>query len=174
MTDSAHHNQRELTREMLLAVLDHFSTLLPGRFNNTPVRLVVHGGACMLLHPDLDRLAAHTPPFLLSPGRPPGIPLPSETPDVKRTQTRDVDIITRSFDAEWRQFHIFDASARLNDCIAATARRFGLGRDWMNSDADVALPMAVESVYFFPSCVIALTSLVPSPATPTTPSTMTP
>lgn len=143
MADSAHHNHRELTREMLLAVLDHFSTLLPAKFNNALVRLVVHGGACMLLHPDLDRLAAQTPPFL------PGVPLPPETPDVKRTQTRDVDIITRSFDAEWRQFSIFDASARLKDCIAATARKFGLGRDWMNSDADVALPMAVEYVSFF-------------------------
>ncbi len=41
--------------------------LNPPAFNNMPVRLVVHGGACMLLHPDLDRLASQTPLFLLSP-----------------------------------------------------------------------------------------------------------
>src|SRR6266550_561050 len=67
MAESPQHNTRELTREMLLAVLNHFSTLLPNKFNNMPVRLVVHGGACMLLHPDLDRLASQTPLFLLSP-----------------------------------------------------------------------------------------------------------
>ncbi|KAF8334347.1 hypothetical protein F5887DRAFT_868956, partial [Amanita rubescens] len=143
---SPQHNTRELTREMLIAVLDHFSTLLPNKFNNMPVRLVVHGGACMLLHPDLDRLASQTPPFLLSPRWSPGAPLQPDAPDVKRTQTRDVDIIARSLDLEWHHLGISDPFDRLKDCIASTARRFGLGLDWMNADADVALPMAVDPV----------------------------
>jgi len=153
MAESPQHNTRELTREMLLAVLNHFSTLLPNKFNNMPVRLVVHGGACMLLHPDLDRLASQTPPFLLSPRWSPGAPLQPDAPDVKRTQTRDVDIIARSLDLEWHHLGIFDPFDRLKDCIASTARRFGLGLDWMNADADVALPMALECVSFRPYCL---------------------
>lgn len=152
MAESPQHNTRELTREMLLAVLDHFSTLLPNKFNNMPVRLIVHGGACMLLHPDLDRLASQTPPFLLSPRWSPGAPLQPDAPDVKRTQTRDIDIIARSLDQEWHHLGIFDPFDRLKDCIASTARRFGLGLDWMNADADVALPMALECVSFHPYC----------------------
>ncbi|EIM84724.1 uncharacterized protein STEHIDRAFT_148077 [Stereum hirsutum FP-91666 SS1] len=37
-----------------------------------------------------------------------------------------------------------DAEARLLRCIEETARKFGLGKDWMNSHADVALPMAYD------------------------------
>ncbi|KAF8632931.1 hypothetical protein AX17_004694 [Amanita inopinata Kibby_2008] len=162
------HNERELTREMLITVLDYLSTLLPSRFNNRLVRLVVHGGASMLLHPDLDKLASQTPPFLLSPPAPqpatltaafspsnsfapfqaqppqPPQPTPTPIPDVKRTHTRDVDIIARSFAAEWHQLGIPDSLERLQECIAVTARQFGLGLDWMNADADIALPMAQD------------------------------
>jgi hypothetical protein len=47
-----------------------------------------------------------------------------------------------------------DANDRLKQCIFETALQFGLGADWMNSDADVALPMATEYVskYFFHPC----------------------
>ncbi|KAF9002140.1 hypothetical protein BDQ17DRAFT_550163 [Cyathus striatus] len=38
-----------------------------------------------------------------------------------------------------------DGVARLRKCRDETARVFGLGRDWMNADADVALPFAVDS-----------------------------
>ncbi|KAM6499989.1 hypothetical protein JOM56_005497, partial [Amanita muscaria] len=134
------HNTRELTREMLIAVLDYFSTLLPSRFDNHPVKLVVHGGACMLLHPDLNTLAAQTPPGNDNTTT----RAPTPPPDVKRTTTRDVDFIARSFESEWRQIGITNAKELLNECIALTAKKYGLGLDWMNSDPDVALPMAYD------------------------------
>lgn len=60
----------------------------------------------------------------------------------RRTTTRDVDYIRRSFTAEWQRIGIMDATERLQSCIQSTARHFHLGADWMNSDADIALPMA--------------------------------
>jgi hypothetical protein len=129
-------NEKELTREMLITILTYFSTLLPTKFNGMPVRLVAHGGACMLLHPGLYTLAQQQPP-----------PSPSNSPRnllPRRTTTRDVDYINRSFAYEWHNAGVPDATERLKECIKATARQFGLGLDWMNSDADVALPMASE------------------------------
>lgn len=61
-----------------------------------------------------------------------------------RQNTRDVDYLHRSFEVEWKARGVADAGARLNACIAATAERFGLGLDWMNAHADVALPMAYK------------------------------
>ena len=154
-----------MTRDMLGNVLEYFSQLLPKYFDwnivqglagataaaaKPPViprmvdphpmpqgmRLVVHGGACMLLHPGLYKLSKQQQ--LSSPGL------------VSRTKTRDVDYIHRGFMAEYGP-HIPDAAERLKDCIQATAARFNLGADWMNSDADIALPMAKECVfYIFP------------------------
>ncbi|KAF9467051.1 hypothetical protein BDZ94DRAFT_1156518 [Collybia nuda] len=127
-------NERELTREMLFDILTFFSTLIPSRFNGAPVRLVVHGGACMLLHPGLYALAQQQPP-----------PSPSNSPHktlLRRTTTRDVDYINRSFAYEWHNMGVPDATERLKDCMKITAQKFRLGLDWMNSDADVALPMA--------------------------------
>ncbi|KAJ7782122.1 hypothetical protein B0H14DRAFT_3585491 [Mycena olivaceomarginata] len=51
----------------------------------------------------------------------------------QRTTTRDIDYIARSFSSEWAQ------RAFLKPLL-----QFGLGADWMNSDADVALPMATD------------------------------
>jgi hypothetical protein len=124
-------NETELSRDMLMTVLTYLSTLIPAQFNGHPVRLVVHGGACMLLHPGLYTLSQehrHTTSD--------GMTL------ARRTTTRDVDYINRAFAAEWHRVGVSDATERLQNCIKATARRFGLGADWMNSDADVALPMA--------------------------------
>lgn len=129
-------NEKELNKDMLIEILTYFSTLIPSRFNGLPVRLVVHGGACMLLHPGLYALAQQQPP-----------PSPSNSPHnsiPRRTTTRDVDYINRSFAYEWHNFGVSDAVERLKDCIKATAKKFQLGLDWMNSDADVALPMANE------------------------------
>lgn len=132
-------NEKEMNREMLTMVLTHFSTLIPSRFNR-PVRLVVHGGACMLLHPGLYNLALQQHHMLSN-------SLPnSQTALPRRTTTRDVDYIKRSFAAEWQSIGMTDATERLQSCIQSTARHFQLGADWMNSDADVALPMANESV----------------------------
>jgi hypothetical protein len=74
----------------------------------------VHGGAVMVLH--------HT----------------------SRHSTPDVDFILRSFVTEQKAYGIYDAGPRLQTCINATAAKYGLGMDWMNSHADVALPWAVE------------------------------
>ena len=42
---------------------------------------------------------------------------------------------------------VADAEKRLTRCIEETARKFELGKDWMNAHADVALPMAYECVH---------------------------
>ncbi|KAJ7187741.1 hypothetical protein C8R46DRAFT_1052433 [Mycena filopes] len=113
------HNERPLDKPALLQILSHLSPPLAPfrRPGMRQIRLVVHGGAVMLLNPAL----AHLP-----------------TP---RTTTRDIDYIARAFSAEWAS-SVPDANDRLRQCIFETAAHFGLGTDWMNSDADVALPMA--------------------------------
>ncbi|KAF8190649.1 hypothetical protein K438DRAFT_1591904, partial [Mycena galopus ATCC 62051] len=126
-------NDRSLDRDALIHTLNFFSTLIPARFGNgRQIRLVIHGGAVMLLNEDLARLAAAT--ARSDGGR-----------AKQRTTTRDIDYIARSFSSEWAQrYGMFDANDRLKQCIFETALQFGLGADWMNSDADVALPMATD------------------------------
>lgn len=93
-----------------------------------PIRLVVHGGAVMILHSTLAGSAS-------------------------RRTTRDVDFIKRSFVADMRKSGVYDAEARLQSCIRSTAKRFRLGTDWLNADADVALPMAKGCVHV--DCMVA-------------------
>lgn len=66
-------------------------------------------------------------------------------PKSKRKTTRDVDYINREFARIWKKRGVTDATKRLETCIVKTAEEFGLGTDWMNSDADVALPLAYNS-----------------------------
>jgi hypothetical protein len=90
----------------------------------------------MLLNAELARLAAAT--------------AATDARAKQRSTTRDIDYIARSFSSEWAQrYGVVDANDRLKQCIFETALQFGLGADWMNSDADVALPMATEyaSIY---------------------------
>ncbi|KII84935.1 hypothetical protein PLICRDRAFT_57436 [Plicaturopsis crispa FD-325 SS-3] len=112
----AEQNEVPLTKELLLHVLDEFSKRILQAFGR-PIRLVVHGGAVMILHPNLKST---------------------------RATTRDVDFIERSFITEMASVGMHDAQARLQTCIALTATNFRLGADWMNSHADVALPMATD------------------------------
>ncbi|KAI0824372.1 hypothetical protein BC628DRAFT_1379193 [Trametes gibbosa] len=112
------HNDVLLTRDTLLSILHDLSGRLLGYFG-APVRLVVHGGAVMVLHPQL----------------------------ACRDSTRDVDYLHRSFETEWVARGVLDAGARLRKCIRATARAFKLGADWMNACADVALPMSTDPLY---------------------------
>ncbi|KAI0701304.1 hypothetical protein BC835DRAFT_1411452 [Cytidiella melzeri] len=107
------HNQVLLDNHHLHEVLHDLSERLFRYFAQT-VRLVIHGGAVMVLHKSLKC----------------------------RQSTRDVDYLHRSFETEWKRRGVNDAGERLNACIAATAEHFGLGLDWMNAHADVALPMA--------------------------------
>ena len=123
-------NEKELTREALIQILDYFSQLVTQHFGGRAIRLVVHGGACMLLHDGLYALSMQQ--HQMSPQLP------------RRTTTRDVDYIHRSFVGEMASLGMPDAAARLSECIKGTARAFGLGLDWMNSDADIALPHAFE------------------------------
>jgi hypothetical protein len=110
-------NDIPLTRKLLKQVLSDLSERLFRSFRRQ-VRLVVHGGAVMVLHP----LFSH------------------------RENTQDVDYIHRSFVSEYRALGFKDAEQRLRTCIAETAYRFNLGADWMNDHADVALPLAFECV----------------------------
>jgi hypothetical protein len=124
------HNDVELSREMLIKVLEYFSQLVAQVFTGRSIRMVVHGGACMLLHSGLYGLSQQQHQMI------PALP--------RRTTTRDVDYIHRSFVAELASCGMPDAAVKLQECIRSTARQFGLGADWMNSDADIALPMAHE------------------------------
>ncbi|KAI0631366.1 hypothetical protein C8Q77DRAFT_129770 [Trametes polyzona] len=112
------HNEVLLTRDSLLSILHDLSQRLL-RYFGAPVRLVVHGGAVMVLHPQL----------------------------ACRESTRDVDYLHRSLEKEWTARGVLDAGARLRKCIRGTARAFNLGGDWMNACADVALPMSTDPVY---------------------------
>ncbi|KAJ8090121.1 hypothetical protein PM082_018704 [Marasmius tenuissimus] len=126
-------NTTEMNRETLIAVLEYMSSLLEVEFRGITVRLVAHGGACMLLHPGLYDLAQRKQTYHIMRG---------EAAHMRKT-TRDVDYIRRGFIQEYvGKFKIPDAEQRLQRCILGTAARFGLGSDWMNADADVALPMA--------------------------------
>jgi hypothetical protein len=71
---------------------------------------------------------------------------PTLADSTTRRTTRDVDFIKRSFVVEMRKSGVFDADARLQACIDATASRYRLGTDWFNAHADVALPMAQKCV----------------------------
>ncbi|THH15414.1 hypothetical protein EW146_g5057 [Bondarzewia mesenterica] len=110
------HNDVLLTKQTLLTVLHDLSSRLLASFGHQ-VRLIVHGGAVMVLHSLLHN----------------------------RKSTRDVDYIHRAFASEYRRYGTRDAEARLKSCIAATAYAHGLGADWMNAHADVALPMARDA-----------------------------
>ncbi|KIM88051.1 hypothetical protein PILCRDRAFT_814726 [Piloderma croceum F 1598] len=115
-TSPSTHNEVPLSRDILTTVLDDLSMRLLKMFMH-PIRLVVHGGAVMILH---QTLASST----------------------TRRTTRDVDFIKRSFVEEMRKCGVFDADTRLQSCIDATAAKYHLGTDWFNSHADIALPMA--------------------------------
>ena len=110
-------NDIPLTRSLLKLVLHDLSERLYRSFRQQ-VRLVVHGGSVMVLHP----LFTH------------------------RESTQDIDYLHRAFAAEYRALGFTDAEERLRKCIAETALKFNLGADWMNDHADVALPMALECV----------------------------
>ena len=108
-------NDIPLTRKLLTQALSDLSERLYRSFKRQ-VRLVVHGGAVMVLHPSLSH----------------------------RESTQDVDYLHRSFVSEYRALGFPDAGERLCVCIAQTAHNFDLGADWMNDHADVALPWALE------------------------------
>ena len=124
------HNEVELSRDFLIDILEFFSRLVAQLFTGRAIRMVVHGGACMLLHPGLYSLSQQQQQMI------PSYP--------RRTTTRDVDYIHRSFVSELASCGMPDAAVKLQECIKTTARHFRLGGDWMNSHADIALPMAHE------------------------------
>lgn len=109
------HNTTLLTAKTLPIILDDLSMRLLRVFGQK-VRLVIHGGAALLLHSGI----------------------PSARP------TRDVDFLGRAFDADMLSVGRDASEARkiLRTCIKSTARQFGLGKDWMNCHADCSLPMA--------------------------------
>lgn len=122
-------NEVDMTRDLLRRALEHLSVVIarPEHFGGRPIRLVVHGGACMLLHEGLQSISEHQ--YRANPQMP------------RRTTTKDVDYIHRGFVAEMTSLGIPDAGQRLQNCITETAIHFRLGLDWMNDHADIALPM---------------------------------
>ncbi|KAG2032921.1 hypothetical protein BDR03DRAFT_728497 [Suillus americanus] len=119
MSSSPLHNEVQLSKEFLHTLLAELSVLVFREFG-CQIRLFIHGGAVMILHPDLS------------------------TSSCRRT-TRDIDYIRRAFGHEWRKRGVYDAEERLQRCINAVAAKFYIGTDWMNADPDVALPFAHNS-----------------------------
>jgi len=95
------------------------------------VRLVVHSGTVMVLHPSSSYCES----------------------------TQDVDYIHWSFVSEYKALGFPDVEQRLRTCIMETACKFSLGADWMNDHADVALPWALEHVHDSPKPLTCLPSL---------------
>ncbi|KXN83175.1 hypothetical protein AN958_01752 [Leucoagaricus sp. SymC.cos] len=122
-------NNVEMDRHMLVDVLEYLGYRIGERFSHT-IRLVVHGGACMLMHPGLHNLAEQQAAMT------PQMPI--------RRSTRDVDYIHRAFVSECMALGEPDGPTKLLTCIRETAVKFRLGADWMNSAADVALPMTTD------------------------------
>ncbi|KAG1880999.1 hypothetical protein F4604DRAFT_1749328 [Suillus subluteus] len=113
------HNEVQLSKEFLLTLLGELSLLVFQEFG-CQIRLFIHGGAVMILHPNLRESSC-------------------------RRTTRDIDYIRRAFGHEWRKRGVYDAEERLQRCINAVAAKFYIGTDWMNADPDVALPFAHNS-----------------------------
>ncbi|KAF9556129.1 hypothetical protein CPC08DRAFT_614287, partial [Agrocybe pediades] len=82
----------------------------------------------------------------------------------RRTTTRDVDILLRAFAAAVDRVNANHAVLKLKEAIKKTAQvHFPgmLGLDWMNADADVALPLGIDPATnqpFDPLHVSSLTS----------------
>ncbi|KAG1750668.1 hypothetical protein EDD22DRAFT_981769 [Suillus occidentalis] len=117
------HNEVQLSKEFLLTLLTELSVLVLQEFS-CQIRLFIHGGAVMILHPNLSASSC-------------------------RRTTRDIDYIRRAFGHEWRKRGVFDAEERLQRCINAVAAKFQIGTDWMNADPDVALPFAHNVTMFW-------------------------
>ncbi|KAG1769932.1 hypothetical protein EV702DRAFT_1281956 [Suillus placidus] len=115
-SSSSSHNEIQISKEFLLTLLTELSVLVFQEFG-CQIRLFIHGGAVMILHPNLS------------------------TSSSRRT-TRDINYLRRAFGHEWRKRRVYDAEERLQRCINAVAAKFRMGTDWMNADPDVALPFA--------------------------------
>jgi hypothetical protein len=169
-----------MTRELLMKVLDDFSVLMEEWFDLGPqpgeegynanypyyIRLVVHGGACMLLHPGLHALSEQQAAVFARTQGSYTNEDQNKHMGQRRTTTRDVDFIARGFILEYgsvlvdkpsvsysngkggRKGRRMSAEERLRGCIHETALKRGLGEDWMNADADVALPTTYECVRY--------------------------
>ena len=110
-------NNVPLMRKMLTQALSDIYERLYCSFRRQ-VRLLVHGGAVMVLRP------------LFS----------------LREGTQNVDYIYRSFVFEFRALGYPDAEQRLRICIAETACQLSLSADWTSDHVDLALPWAQECV----------------------------
>ncbi|KAG1812636.1 uncharacterized protein BJ212DRAFT_1301589 [Suillus subaureus] len=113
------HNEVQLSKDFFCTLLAELSILVFQEFG-CQIRLFIHGGAVMILHPNLSTSS-------------------------RRRTTRDIDYIRRAFGHEWRKRGVYDAEERLQRCINAVAAKFYIGTDWMNADPDVALPFAHNS-----------------------------
>ena len=110
-------NDVPLTRKLLKQALFDLSERLYRSFRRQ-VRLVVHGGAVMVLHP----LFSH------------------------RKSTQDVDYIHRSFVSEYRALGFSRYTTTTPTPYHGDRSKVGLGADWMNDHADVALSWTLECV----------------------------
>ena len=102
-------------RTYLKTVLDNLSKRLFKTFGFT-IRLVVHGGALMILHPGL-RCREHT---------------------------SEVDYFRQIFLKEMASRGIRRAGLRLDTCVSDTAFAFGLRADWMDGGQNLSLTSVME------------------------------
>ncbi|TRM62024.1 hypothetical protein BD626DRAFT_458997 [Schizophyllum amplum] len=115
-------NSVPLTPSILRALLTHLDARLPQVFGDRTVTLVVHGGAAILLHPE--------------------VALEEQTP--RRASTRDVNYLGTTFASEWRGRGVPDAERFLHWAAHEAAARVGVGSDWLNASADTMCPQYTD------------------------------
>src|SRR6267154_1611391 len=89
------------SRKTLVDLLNDLSVLVFQEVG-CQLRLFLHGGAVMILHPYLSVSSS-------------------------RRTTRDIDYIRRAFGHEWRKRGVYDAEERLQRCINTVATKFRIG-----------------------------------------------
>ncbi|KAI5828539.1 hypothetical protein K523DRAFT_373573 [Schizophyllum commune Tattone D] len=112
-----------LDADLIYRLFVQLDRLLPKEFGDHPVTLVVHGGASILLHPELAQTQFQP----------------------RRTTTRDVNYIGNAFATEWRLRGVLDAPARLQGLAREAASDFHVDPEWLNANADQFLPTTTDA-----------------------------
>jgi hypothetical protein len=128
------HSEVQLSKNFLLTLLTELSILVIQEFSHQ-IRLLIHGGTVMILHPNLSTSSS-------------------------QWTTRDIDYICCAFGHEWWKQGIYDTEECLQHYINAVATKFCIGyvnpstlsctghlsihaphsTSWMNANPNIALP----------------------------------
>ncbi|KAL1680104.1 hypothetical protein EV122DRAFT_208496 [Schizophyllum commune] len=112
-----------LDADLIYRLFVQLDTLLPKEFGDHPVTLVVHGGASLLLHPELAQTQFQP----------------------RRTTTRDVNYIGNAFATEWHLRGVLDAPARIQRLAREATSDLRVDPEWLNANADQFLPTTTDA-----------------------------